>query len=109
MKTSAMAPITAVPILWYTTPADNLVGSSARTTRASLKNDAARVTAPTPASSKRLGSRYRSGALAGLAEVQEPGGCGGEAVSGRELGKMRYLDFVTGIDGCAEVRRSNWG
>jgi hypothetical protein len=38
--------------------------------------------------SKRPGSRYRSGPLAGLAEVQEPRGSRGEARGGRGVGAI---------------------
>ena len=38
--------------------------------------------------SKRLGSTYRSGRTSRLAQVQEPGGTGGEAGGGRGLGEV---------------------
>ena len=41
--------------------------------------------------SKRPGSRYRSGPLAGLAEVQEPRGSRGEARGGRGSGRVMAL------------------
>ena len=45
--------------------------------------------------SKRLGSRYRSGRSPRLAQVQEPGGTGGEAGGRRGLGKMREPRLVS--------------
>lgn len=46
--------------------------------------------------SKRLGSRYRSGRLAGLAEVRESGGARGEARGGGGLGQVTVISRAQG-------------